>query len=166
MIYLITAHDRQKRISHIDQPEYMHTYFWKSVLNLTLHKTVMFTNETFNALNQQPLVNRVNICFARQSKKTHTIPNILFNNNFREIVSTFSGNRDDIYVIGSTKFIIEKFAKDADYIIDYTTEELDHTSQIIFDSINFADYNLLKKHTGEHFDIRYFVREKTNFIGY
>lgn len=166
MIYLVTAHDRQKRISHIDQPEYMHTYFWKSVLNLTMHKTVMYGMDTFNALNRQPLVNRVNICFARQSKKVRSIPNVLFNNNIREIIATFSGNRDDIYVIGSTRTIIEMFAKDADYIIDYSTEELGHTSQIIFDSINFADYNLLKKQTSVNFDIRYFVREKTNFIGY
>lgn len=166
MIYLITAHDREKMISEINKPECLKTVFWDSVLTLTKNKTVLYTEDTFNALHHTPIEDRINICFAKQNRKNKTLPNILINNNFKDIVSSFSGKSEDIYVIGSTRRFIEMFAKDADYIIDYTTEELKSTEFIIFDSINFADYNLLKKQVREKYDIRYFVREKSNFIGY
>lgn len=165
MIYLVTVHDRQKRLSNIDSQKQLQTKVWKSIVDLTLHKTILYPLETYNAFNKKALPNRVNIVFSRL-RKAHKIPNVLVNNNFKDIVSEFAEKSEDIYVIGSTKEVVERFSKDADYIIDYSTEELGHTNQSIFDTINFADYTLLKKTDYKDFTLRYFVREKTNFIGY
>lgn len=166
MIYLITVHDRKKRLSNVDNPEQIKTHVWKSINKLTIHKTVLYPIETFNAFQNKALENRVNIVFSYRNKKLERLSNVLTNNNIKDIVSTFGEKDEDIYVLGTSRTIVERFAKYSDYIIDYTTEELGYTVQSIFDSINFADYNLLKKMEFQHFDIRYFVREKTNFIGY
>lgn len=165
MIYLITAHDRQKRLARIDDPKQLKTKFWDSVCELTAHKTVLYSIETFDAFDKKALPNRVNIVYAKSNRQTRHLPNVLVNNNFKDIVETFGNKNEDIYIIGSTQDIVETFSKDADYIIDYSTDEIGHTLQSIFDSINFADYTLLKKKEYPEFDIRYFVREKTNFIG-
>lgn len=166
MIYLVTVHDRQKRLSNIDNHKALTTHVWKSILELTFHKSVLYPLETFKIFKGKPLDNRVNIVFAPGNSKTRKIPNVLINNNFKDMVASFAGKDDDIYVIGSNRNIVEMFAKDADFIIDYSTEELGHTTQGIFDTINFADYTLIKKHDYEHYTLRYFVREATNFIGY
>lgn len=166
MIYLITVHDRKKRLSNIDSKKQLSTNFWKSVLKLTEHKTILYPIELFNAFDKKQIPNRVNILFSYFNKKVKDVKNILINNNFKDIIMTFGEKSEDLYVIGATRVLVERFSKDADYIIDYTSEEMGFTNQIIFDSINFADYTLLNKKECEHFDIRYFVREKTNFIGY
>ncbi|MCQ3907553.1 MAG: hypothetical protein MJ219_02125 [Mycoplasmoidaceae bacterium] len=111
------------------------------------------------------LPNRVNIVFANRNKKSNKLPNVLINNNIRDIITTFQNQDDDLYIIGSTTDIVEIFSKDADFIIDFTTEELGHTEQSIFDTINFADYKLLRKEEYPKYVIRYFVREKNNYIG-
>ena len=59
---------------------------------------------------------------------------------------------------------MDLYNKDFLTLLDYSTEEMGYTTASIFDSINFADFTLLKKQELEHYDIRYFVREKTNFI--
>ncbi|MCQ3915670.1 MAG: dihydrofolate reductase [Mycoplasmoidaceae bacterium] len=135
-------------------------------MNLTAHKTVIYPVETFLVFNKVPLPNRVNIVYSYYNKKVKDINNVVVNNNYKDIVSSFGGKNEDLYIIGSTRDIIERFAKDVDFIIDYSTEEMGYTTASIFDSINFADFTLLKKQELEHYDIRYFVREKTNFIGY
>lgn len=166
MIYLVTVHDRQKRLSTISTQHHLETHVWKSILDLTFHKSILYPVETFYAFKQQPLQNRVNIVFTQGSKRVRKMPNALINNNFKDIISSFSNKDEDLYVIGSTKEIVELFAKDADFIVDYSTEELGFINQSIFDTINFADYTLLKKQDYEFYTLRYFVREKTNFIGY
>ncbi len=166
MIYLVTVHDRKKRVSTISSQKDLETHVWKSILDLTFHKSILYPIETFNTFKQQPLSNRVNIVFSQSTKRARKMPNVLVNNNYKDIVSSFSGTDDDVYIIGSTKEIVERFAKDADFIVDYSTEELGYTNQSIFDTINFADYTLLKKQDYEHYTLRYFVREDTNFIGY
>lgn len=166
MIYLVTFHDRKKRLSNLDHEAQLKTNCWKSILKLTEHKTVIYPVETFLVFDRKPLPNRVNIVYSYYNKKVKDINNVLVNNNFKDIVTSFAGKNEDLYIIGSTKEIIERFSKNVDYIIDYSTEEMGYTSASIFDSINFADFTLLKKQELEHYDIRYFVREKTNFIGY
>lgn len=165
MIYLVTVHDRQKRLSNIDTPRQLATNVWKSIFNLTSHKTVLYPLATFNAFDKKALPNRVNIVFC-DYRRVQKIQSVLVNNNIKDIVDDFGGKSEDIYVLGSTRDIVERFAKDADYIVDYSTEELGHTSISIFDTINFADYTLLKKTDFKDFTLRYFVREKTNFIGF
>lgn len=166
MIYLVTVHDRQKRLSNMHTEADFKSQCWKSILELTAHKTVLYSAESFNALKSKPLPNRVNIVFAHKTRGANALKNVLVENNFKELVSTFGGKAQDIYVLGINKFLVERFAKDADFIIDYSTEEISGTTQGIFDTINFADYTLLKKQEHKYFDIRYFVREKTNYIGY
>ncbi|MCQ2956469.1 MAG: dihydrofolate reductase [Mycoplasmoidaceae bacterium] len=133
---------------------------------LTNHKTTLYPLETFTAFNDRPLPNRVNIVFTRNIRKAKKMPNALITHDKKDLVSTFGGKNEDLYIIGSTRYIIELFAKDVDYIIDFTTEEMGFTVQSIFDSINFADYDLLKKQDCDGYVTRYFVRAKQNFIGY
>lgn len=166
MIYLITTHDRTKRLAFINSPKDLKTNIWEAIFKLTTHKTVMYPLSTFVAFQNASLPNRVNMVYAQSNKRTQTLPNVLVNNNFKDIVQTFKGSNEDLYIICTTQFIIERFAKVADFIIDFTTEELDSTQYNIFDTINFADYILLKKEDWANYVIRYFVREETNFIGY
>lgn len=166
MIYLVTFHDRKKRLANLNTNAQLTTKCWKSILNLTAHKTVIYPLETFLFFDKKPLPNRVNIVYSYYNRKVKDINNVVVNNNYKDIVSTFAEKSEDLYVIGATREIIERFAKDADYIIDYSTEEMGYTNASIFDSINFADFTLLKKQEMQYYDIRYFVREKTNFIGY
>ncbi|MCQ3908400.1 MAG: dihydrofolate reductase [Mycoplasmoidaceae bacterium] len=135
-------------------------------MTLTEHKTIIYPVETFLVFDRKPLTNRVNIVFSYYNKKVKDINNVVVNNNYKDIIATFAGKNEDLYIIGSTREMVERFAKNVDFIIDYTTEELGFTTQSIFDSINFADFTLLKKEEHEYFDIRYFIREETNFIGY
>lgn len=165
MIYLITVHDKLKRVANIDTQTDLKTEVWKSILRVTTHKTILYPLKTFNTFHNVALPNRVNIVFANRNKKSAKLPNVLINNNFKDIINTFQDKEDDLYIIGSTTDIVELFAKDADFIIDFTTQELGHTEQSIFDTINFADYTLLRKEEYPRYVIRYFVREKTNFIG-
>lgn len=166
MIYLITVHNRKKMISNLDIPEQLNCHVWKTIMTLTKHKTILYGIPTFNALEHTALPNRVNILFARSTSETRKLKNVLVNNHIKELIQPFAETNDDLYVIGSNKQIIETFAKHVDFIIDFTTEEIKSTTSNIFDSINFADFNLLKRCEETHYDTRYFVREKTNFIGY
>lgn len=165
MIYLITVHDKLKRVAHIDEAADLKTDVWKSILQVTTHKTILYPLKTFNTFHNTAIPNRVNIVFANRSKKSNKLPNVLINNNFKDIINTFQDKDDDLYIIGSTTDIVELFAKDADFIIDFTTQELGHTEQSIFDTINFANYTLLRKEEYPEYVIRYFVREKSNYIG-
>ncbi|MBQ0045415.1 MAG: dihydrofolate reductase [Mycoplasma sp.] len=166
MIYLVTVHDRNKKLSNLHTEKDLKSFCWKSILELTVHKTVLYSSDSFNAFKNKALPNRVNIVFSKKTKGAQKITNVLVNNNYKDLVETFGGTKQDIYVLGLNHFLVERFAKDADFIIDYSTEEISRTTQGIFDTINFADYTLLKKQEHTHFDIRYFVREKTNYIGY
>ena len=166
MIYLVTVHNSLKMLAILNDPAQLKTKFWESVEKLTLHKTVLYSPDVYRALSATPMKNRVNIMFSPSNDKTHKIPNILMNNNVKDIIASFKNSKDDIYVLCTNKNIMEYFAKDADFIIDYTTSELECTDISIFDTINFADYTLLKTREFENFVIRYFVRENTNFIGY
>ena len=165
MIYLITVHDRKKRLSNIDKSSQLKTQVWKSINVLTSHKTLLYPLETFNAFDKKPLPNRVNIVFC-SFHKVGKQSKVLTTKNIKEIVNTFAGKNEDIYVLGSTRQIVEQFAKCVDYIIDYSTEELGYTAQCIFDTINFADYTLIKKTDEKYYTLRYFVREQNNRIGY
>lgn len=166
MIYLITTHNKRKNLSYISSQNHLHTHLWKAISELTVHKTVLYPTSTFTAFKNKALPNRVNMVFAESNRKTQKLPNVLVNNNYKDIINTFQNKSEDLYIIGTTQYIIERFAKDIDFIVDYTTEEIEATKVNIFDTINFADFILLKKEDHSHFVIRYFVREQTNFIGY
>lgn len=166
MIYLVTVHDRKKRISHIDNEKDLKTNVWKSILKLTTHKSILYPLTTFNTFNNVAIPNRVNIVYAKKIEKDKKLPNVLVTNEYNKIIQAFKEATDDLFIIGTSRGIVETFAKDADFIIDYTTEELGFTMVSIFDTINFADYTLIKKRDYDHYTLRYFVREKSNFIGY
>lgn len=166
MIYLITMHDSKKRLTTLDNPEQLKAKAWKAIAKLTNHKTTLYPLETFSAFNGKPLPNRVNIVFTKNVRKAKKMSNALITHDKKDLVSTFANKNEDLYIIGSTRYIVELFAKDVDYIIDYTTEEMGFTVQSIFDSINFADFDLLKKQECDGYTTRYFVKTKQNFIGY
>ncbi|MCQ2748210.1 MAG: hypothetical protein MJ223_03070 [Mycoplasmoidaceae bacterium] len=165
MIYLVTAHNKLKQISTLNQTKHLKSDFWESVLELTKYKTVLLSTDIFKLLNETAIPNRTNVLFRSHNKQSKPIPNVIENGNVKEIISTFKNSKDDLYILCTDKTILEYFIKAGDFLIDYTTDELEPTDVSIFDAINFADYSLLTLREYDKLIIRYFVREQANYIG-
>jgi len=166
MIYLICAQDSKRRIVELDSSSDTKTAFYKWFMDITNHKNVMYPYEFYRSVSKAILPNRVNVVFTKERKK-HRVPivNAIVVNNVKEILSTYTNNVDDIYILASTKDIIDYFGNHADYLMVYETDTLGHTVQDITESINFANYNLLKTEHFTHHKISYFVVNPNNYLG-
>jgi len=166
MIYLICAQDSKRRIVELDSSSDTKTSFYKWAMDITAHKNVMYPYEFYRSVSKAILPNRVNVVFTKERRKRRVpIINAIIANNVKDIISTYSNNVDDVYILATTKEMIDYFGNRADYLIIYETDTIGHTVHDITESINFANYNLLKKETFTNHKITYFVVSPDNYLG-
>jgi len=165
MIYLICAQDSKKRIAEVDSKADAKTKFYDYVMSITNHRNVLYPYEFYLDVTKAILPNRVNVIFNVTRKRKIAVVNAIVVNSVKEILSTYSNNVDDVYIIASTRQMVDYFGNHADYLIIYETEDLGHTVQSINDTINFANYNLLKTEIYENHKIHYLVVNPDNYLG-
>jgi len=158
MIYLICAQDSKTRIAEVSKESELKSHFWEYVLSLTEHKNFLYSYSFYTKLVKQPLPNRVNVVFSFEKKNKMTfITNAIMCNSFKQILSSYKDKRDDVYILAN-RTLMEAFAGYADFLIVYQTNELTCGQQLLPDTINFADYNLLSQQEKSDFKISHFVR--------
>lgn len=161
MIYLICGQNSDQELLDICRPKTTDTTLWSNFLAFTNHRNVLYSYDFYTKATKQILPNRVNIIFTQQNKKgIPPIMNAIIENRINQVISIYQGKVDDIYIIGD-KDLVDLFYKAADYLIVYSTDELPSCDLSIFDAINFAHYNILKKEEVEGHKIEYFVKVKT-----
>lgn len=121
---------------------------------LTSGKTIIMGRKTFESL-KKPLPNRFHIVLTKNPNKFKNQKNVIFTNNFDQIISQYKTSKEEIFIIGGEE-IYKLF--------------LNHTSKIYLTEIlkNFngdayfpkVDYSLFKK----DYESELFLENNLNFI--
>lgn len=164
MIYLICPITKENELAEIGKPKALESDFWKYALEITNHKNVIYSLDFYKKAIKQILPNRVNVIFTKENrKKIPPIMNGIIESRITQILNSYKNKVDDVYIYAD-KYLIDIFYRYADFVVVYQTEQLTTTYQSVFECINFAYFDLLKKEIIKGNKIEYYVQVK-NTIG-